>query len=252
MRIGELAALAGVSARAVRHYHASGVLPEPERRSNGYRDYGAADLIRLLRVVRLARLGLTLAEVRSALDGQQDLRALLADVVDDIEEQQASLDRRRRELVALIESDDAVPTTPEVAALLAELAAVAPGAAASASERRLLELMQAAMPAEQFPALTDAYSSALRDEDAVATGLRIDRDLAELAGADPEDPRVAALAADIVAVGRRHFAELGASGSPVAWDLVLDSLAPAQRRCLELAARSWDRSGDTDRHEEGT
>ncbi|GAT66905.1 merR family transcriptional regulator [Planomonospora sphaerica] len=40
MRIGELAALAGVSTRTVRHYHRLGLLPEPERRANGYRVYG--------------------------------------------------------------------------------------------------------------------------------------------------------------------------------------------------------------------
>lgn len=75
MRIGELATLAGVSTRAVRHYHASGVLPDPVRLSNGYRDYGAADLIRLLRVVRLTKIGLTLSEVRSVLTDEQRLRA---------------------------------------------------------------------------------------------------------------------------------------------------------------------------------
>ncbi|MFD0852085.1 MerR family DNA-binding transcriptional regulator, partial [Actinomadura adrarensis] len=39
MRIGELAALVGVSTRTVRHYHHLGLLPEPERRANGYREY---------------------------------------------------------------------------------------------------------------------------------------------------------------------------------------------------------------------
>lgn len=39
MRIGEYAALVGVSTRTVRHYHHLGLLPEPARLSNGYRDY---------------------------------------------------------------------------------------------------------------------------------------------------------------------------------------------------------------------
>ncbi|MBO4273911.1 MerR family DNA-binding transcriptional regulator [Microbispora triticiradicis] len=42
MRIGELAALVGVSTCTVRHYHQRGVLPEPPRRDNGYRRYGLA------------------------------------------------------------------------------------------------------------------------------------------------------------------------------------------------------------------
>lgn len=245
MRIGELASLVGVSTRAVRHYHATGVLPEPQRRSNGYRDYSATDLIRLLQIVRLSGLGLTLAEVRAALEDERDLRAMLADVVADIEEQQAALDRRRHELIALIAADDGVPASPEVAALLAELAAVAPAAARSATERDLLELMHAATPAGDFPTLADAYQTVIGDERAVAAGHRIDRQLAALADADPDDPRVAALAADMVSVGREHFTGLATSAPPTAWELVLDTMSPAQRRCLELAAQGWESTPDT-------
>lgn len=245
MRIGELAGLARVSTRAVRHYHASGVLPEPARQVNGYRDYGAADLIRLLRVVRLTGLGLTLAEVRSVLAGDQDLRALLADVVADIEEQQADLNRRRRELIAAISSDVSVSTTPAVAALLAELAAVAPDAAGSRAERDLLELMHVATRTDEFAAVATAYREAIHDESALAAGREIDRQLTELADADPGDPRVDRLAAAIATAGRRHFAGLAAAGSELAWQLVLDTMSPAQRRCLELAA-AWTTQADAD------
>jgi len=239
MRISELAAMAGVSTRAVRHYHASGVLPEPARRSNGYRDYGAADLLRLLRVVRLTGLGLTLAEVRSTLDGTQDLRGLLADVVDDLSEQQDALEQRRRAVIALIEAEDVSPSSPEVAALLAELTRVAPDVARNQAERDLLELMQAATPAEEFDALAHAYRAAIRDDTAMAAGRDIDRRLVELADADPHDPRVDELAAAMVTTGRQHFSGL-ATGSDAAWQLVLDTMTPAQRRCLELAAAAWE------------
>lgn len=47
MRIGEIAALIGVTPRAVRHYHHLGLLPEPVRRSNGYREYGIRDAVLL-------------------------------------------------------------------------------------------------------------------------------------------------------------------------------------------------------------
>ena len=45
MRSGELAALAGVTVRTLRHYHQIGLLPEPERGGNGYRDYDVHDLL---------------------------------------------------------------------------------------------------------------------------------------------------------------------------------------------------------------
>ena len=58
MRSKEMAKLAGVSVRTLRHYHSLGLMPEPERSANGYRDYSPADLARLLRIKRLASLGL--------------------------------------------------------------------------------------------------------------------------------------------------------------------------------------------------
>ena len=55
MKSSEIAKLAGVSVRTLRHYHAIGLLPEPPRGENGYRDYSAGDLARLLRIKRLDR-----------------------------------------------------------------------------------------------------------------------------------------------------------------------------------------------------
>ncbi len=43
MRIGELAGLVGISTRAIRHYHHVGLLPEPARKANGYREYSLRD-----------------------------------------------------------------------------------------------------------------------------------------------------------------------------------------------------------------
>ena len=61
MRIAELAELAGVSVRTVRYYHQVGALPEPRRRSNGYRDYTVDHLVLVLRIHQLTSSGLPLA-----------------------------------------------------------------------------------------------------------------------------------------------------------------------------------------------
>lgn len=61
MRISAVALAAGVSTRTVRFYHQLGVLPEPPRQTNGYRDYSFEDLTRLLRLRWLADSGLPLA-----------------------------------------------------------------------------------------------------------------------------------------------------------------------------------------------
>ena len=68
MRSNEVAKLAGVSVRTLRHYHSLGLLPEPPRSDNGYRDYTAADVARVLRIKRLASLGFPLARIGAVLE----------------------------------------------------------------------------------------------------------------------------------------------------------------------------------------
>ncbi len=68
MRSNEVAKLAGVSVRTLRHYHSLDLLPEPPRSDNGYRDYTAADVARVLRIKRLASLGFPLARIGAVLE----------------------------------------------------------------------------------------------------------------------------------------------------------------------------------------
>ncbi|MEV6108775.1 MerR family transcriptional regulator [Streptomyces sp. NPDC051940] len=65
MRIGEAAAAAGTTPRALRLYEQRGLLPPPARTPSGQRDYGPAEVARV-RVIRdLQALGLTLEDIRS-------------------------------------------------------------------------------------------------------------------------------------------------------------------------------------------
>lgn len=68
MKSSEVAKLAGVSVRTLRHYHAIGLLPEPPRGQNGCRDYRAEDLVCLLRIKRLPSLGFSLSRIGEVLD----------------------------------------------------------------------------------------------------------------------------------------------------------------------------------------
>lgn len=70
MRSKELADLAGVTVRTLRHYHQMDLLPEPPRAENGYRSYGALDLVRVLRIKRLASLGMPLQQVKHMLESE--------------------------------------------------------------------------------------------------------------------------------------------------------------------------------------
>ncbi|RII22183.1 Mercuric resistance operon regulatory protein [Streptomyces sp. YIM 130001] len=100
----ELAELAGTTLKTVRHYHRIGLLAEPERSSNGYKQYGVRHLVRLLRIRRLVALGVPLSDVASveAADegAEQTLRALDAELAASIERQR----EMRRELAAVLEN----------------------------------------------------------------------------------------------------------------------------------------------------
>lgn len=62
MRVGELAARGGVTAKTVRYYESIGLLAPPERRANGYREYGPASVERLRFIRDAQAAGLSLAE----------------------------------------------------------------------------------------------------------------------------------------------------------------------------------------------
>jgi DNA-binding transcriptional MerR regulator len=98
--VGEVARLAGVSPRTVRHYHATGLLPEPPRDAAGYRRYGSRDAIALVRAVRLRALGMPLPQVAARLaespEGDAASLRKLADELDaEIERLTATRDRLR-------------------------------------------------------------------------------------------------------------------------------------------------------------
>lgn len=63
LRSGELARLAGVSTDLLRHYERIGIVPRPERASNGYRQYPAKALDRVQAVRRSLSLGFSLSEL---------------------------------------------------------------------------------------------------------------------------------------------------------------------------------------------
>ncbi|MFD9457243.1 MerR family transcriptional regulator [Streptomyces sp. NPDC059985] len=64
MRIGEAAAAAGTTPRALRFYEQRGLLTPPARTAAGQREYGPAEVARVRLVRRLLALGLTVEDLR--------------------------------------------------------------------------------------------------------------------------------------------------------------------------------------------
>jgi DNA-binding transcriptional MerR regulator len=122
LMIGEVARLAGTTVRAVRHYHATGLLPEPERDHSGYRRYGATALVRLLRIRRMRELGLPLDRIGDLLEGP---KAALLDALDALDAELAAQAERiaaQRARLAQLRASNPDPSLPEPLARLFALA----------------------------------------------------------------------------------------------------------------------------------
>lgn len=119
MRSGELADLAGVTVRTLRHYHQIGLLPEPARGGNGYRDYSVHDLVAVLRIRRMAELGIPLDEIgdaRTSPDGAAATNEATLDALDaELVERIAQLQARRATIAALRSEGSELDLPPEFA-----------------------------------------------------------------------------------------------------------------------------------------
>ena len=68
MQINELTKYTGVPAKTIRYYEEIELLPTPNRKPNGYREYSATDIERLKLVSGARRLDFSLAEIKEILD----------------------------------------------------------------------------------------------------------------------------------------------------------------------------------------
>ncbi|MFF9026651.1 MerR family transcriptional regulator [Streptomyces iakyrus] len=244
MRIGELAAVVGVTTRAVRHYHHLGLLPEPERRANGYREYGLRHAVVLARVRRLTELGLGLAEVRDVLadDAGKDLVEVLTELDEDLARQEEALRERRARLRTLLDAEGGVPAegpvSPELAALFAGTAHLSDSPMA-AKDREIIAFLETAMPAGAREQMVSSIGDALGSPGAVARAGEAYALLDALEGADPGDPRVdeaARALADCIPPGL--FPEAGEIDQGDSFlRAFYDDLPPAQAEAVRRALR---------------
>ena len=111
LSIGQLAKHTGVSAKTIRYYEDTGLLPPAARADNGYRVYGERT-VHLLRFVKRARdLGFSIDEVTSLLALWADEERASADVkelatrhLEDIERKISELKNLRKTMRGLIDS----------------------------------------------------------------------------------------------------------------------------------------------------
>lgn len=101
MRISDLAKRTGCHLETVRYYERIGLLPEPDRSTAGYRQYGAADVERLHFIVRSRALGFHLDEVRSLLTLASESTLSCREVDALARDHLAQVEAKQRELAVL-------------------------------------------------------------------------------------------------------------------------------------------------------
>ncbi|WP_306320877.1 MULTISPECIES: MerR family transcriptional regulator [unclassified Streptomyces] len=246
MRIGELARIVGVTTRAIRHYHQLGLLPEPERLSNGYREYGLRHAVELARVRRLTELGLGLPEVRDVLadDAGRELVEVLAELDADLARQEAALHERRVRLRALLGEAERGrlpadgPLSPELAEFFGELGDEMFDSPMAVKDREVLALIDTAAPPEDRERLMSTLLPALAGPETLAAAREVYALLDALADAPADDPRVAGAARALAACVPPDLptGEALADGNTLLETFLAD-FSPAQAEAVRLAMR---------------
>ncbi|TWP37011.1 MerR family transcriptional regulator [Leekyejoonella antrihumi] len=245
LTIGQLAAYAGVTVRAVRHYHATGLLPEPERDHSGYRRYDATAVADLIKIRTLAEAGVPLSRVREllAVDGVE-----FAAAVDDIDRQLRAEIRQRqrhRERIVRLVAGDSLALPAEAVAYLGRLRELGFTDRFIGGERDAWILVAAQLP-ERMPLYMTMKQQQLDDPESLA----LYRDLAETIDWEPTDPRLPAIGDRLVAQLEAAYPARSQEKSDPTKDMpddlarLLDELflelVPAAPRFLELLReRGW-------------
>lgn len=119
----DLAELAGTTVNTIRHYHRLGILEEPDRRYNGYKQYGVRDLVKLLRIRRLAELGVPLARIAEVSRGGERTPEMLRQLDADLAATVERIQRARADIAVILDQNapaDAPAGFASVASKLSE------------------------------------------------------------------------------------------------------------------------------------
>ena len=109
MNIGQASKASGVSAKMIRYYEQTGLIPKADRKDSGYRDYSDTD-VHMLRFIRRARdLGFSMDEIAALLGLWQDKQRASSQVkqiaqkhIANLSERIAAMQAMQRSLQALV------------------------------------------------------------------------------------------------------------------------------------------------------
>ncbi|TYP90443.1 MerR family transcriptional regulator [Blastococcus xanthinilyticus] len=243
LTISQLASYAGVTVRAVRHYHVKGLLPEPDRDHSGYRRYDAAAVVQLIRIRTLAEAGVPLSRVRDLLAaGEEEFAAAVGEIDRRLRAEIRERERSRRR-IAQLAAGDSLALPAEVVTYLERMQAYGFPQRLIEVERDSWILIAARMP-EEVPVFMAAKLAQVENPRV----RRLYLDLADLADCAADDPRLPALADRVEAFLWGAAAEAAGmeEGEPISQDLIalldaafVESFPCAPRLLQILERRGW-------------
>jgi DNA-binding transcriptional MerR regulator len=245
LTIGQLAQYAGVTVRAVRHYHQIGLLPEPERDASGYRRYGAAAVVSLIKIRILASAGVPLSQIGQLLQADEPAFAEAVQRIDNHLHDEIERLETSRKQIAQLGAGDSLVLPPEVVAYLDRLRELGVSERIVEGERDGWILMVARWPDRVGEWMRDKFAQ-LEDPRVV----RLYQLLSELFESDAgiDDPRLVEVADVTATLFEEAYAASGAYPGDKQDDLpfdLLDALAlesdPRLQRMMDLMReRGWN------------
>ena len=244
LTIGQLAAYAGVTVRAVRHYHQLGLLPEPERDASGYRRYGPTAVVLLIKIRTLASAGVPLSQIGQMLEADASTFAEAIQRIDNHLRDEIERLETSRKQIAQLAAGDSLVLPPEVTSYLDRLREIGASDRIVEGERDGWILMAARWP-DRVREWMPGKLAQLDDPQLV----RLYQILSEIFESDAgDDPRLEEAADIIAGLAEQAYTsgeiDLGeAAHDDLPFDL-LDDLAvesdPRAQRLLELMReRGW-------------
>ena len=243
LTISQLASYAGVTVRAVRHYHARGLLPEPGRGHSGYRRYPAAAVVELIKIRTLAQAGVPLSRVRELLAADEAEFAEAVQEVDRRLRREIRERQRHRAQIARLAAGDSLALPPEAVAYLDRMRELGFRDRLVEIERDSWIMLAAQMP-DEVPGFMAVKRAQLEDE----TLRRLYLDVGDLADCARDDPRLPALADRVVAFIEEAAAQTEGvvEEHPVSEELIalldaafVDAFPCAPRLLALLEERGW-------------
>jgi len=101
LTIKELADITKMSADTIRYYEKIGIIPEPNRKPNGYRSYDEVAVIRLKFIIKAKELGFTLKEIKLLFSHALDPNASCNDISDIANDKIRQIDQQIHDLISM-------------------------------------------------------------------------------------------------------------------------------------------------------